>query len=284
MGDHTLGQAGDASVVPQGAQQWRGTQRAEAPLVLTGAGSGKGEPQPCASPPGRLGFAPPPAPPGCWHTAPCVTAGCPGCCCCSPCGQGVSIHPGTLFGITHHPQGWGRQRYLLNLRSWTLIWLKSGRSRTSSAQQCCISWPSSSMWHPTLAEGRKLGHSPLFTRSMISAGPSTRQRVQTSISRCKHPSAVPSTHHSRSKHPSARPTAHHLVQALIIWSNNASAGLSTHHSLSKHPSSEANHSSAGPITISWFKHPPAGAVTHQQVQAPISGSNHASVRATTHQL
>lgn len=122
---------------------------------------------------------------------------------------GVENHPGTTRGPPGEGGPCGRRRgHLLNLRSWTLIWLKSGRSRTSSAQQCCISCPSSSSWHPTQAEGRKLGRSPLFTRSMISAGRApvggagTQRWLQEPSSRSVTPQQRVQAPHSRSQHPS----------------------------------------------------------------------------------
>lgn len=59
---------------------------------LTGAESGRGGSLPCVSPPGRPVSSLPPASLGCWHTAPCVTAGCPGCWCFPPCQGAVSWH------------------------------------------------------------------------------------------------------------------------------------------------------------------------------------------------
>lgn len=47
--------------------------------IFTVVVSGTAEPPPCVSPRGMPGFSPPPAPPGCWRTAPYGTAGCPGC-------------------------------------------------------------------------------------------------------------------------------------------------------------------------------------------------------------
>lgn len=60
------------------------------------------------------------------------------------------------------------QTDLFCLRSSTLSWLNSGLSQGSSAQQRCISWPSSSLCIWELAVGRRYGHSPRATRSMIS--------------------------------------------------------------------------------------------------------------------
>lgn len=44
----------------------------------------RGDSQLSFSPPGRPGFAPPPGSPGCWHTAPSLTADCSGYWCCPP--------------------------------------------------------------------------------------------------------------------------------------------------------------------------------------------------------
>lgn len=144
---------------------------------LTGAGSGREGSPPCASPPGRLGSAPPPASPSCWHTAPCVTGGCPGCWCCPPCKDRGSWAMGTggtpLVAVPTPRWSSGRctplpSTHLLNLRMKILIWLKSGRSAGSCAQQRSISTASSSLCTPVSMEGRKKGFWLLRTFCTIS--------------------------------------------------------------------------------------------------------------------
>ena len=59
--------------------------------------------------------------------------------------------------------------YLFCFRSSSRMWLNSGLSVGSSAQQRCISWPSSGLWTWGSTVGLRHGHSPRTTRSTISA-------------------------------------------------------------------------------------------------------------------
>lgn len=59
--------------------------------------------------------------------------------------------------------------HLFCLRSSRRMWLNSGLSVGSSAQQRCISWPSSGLWLCGSMVGLRQGHSPKTTRSTISA-------------------------------------------------------------------------------------------------------------------
>lgn len=59
--------------------------------------------------------------------------------------------------------------HLFCFRSSRWMWLNSGRSVGSSAQQRCISWPSSGLWLWGSTVGLRQGHSPRTTRSTISA-------------------------------------------------------------------------------------------------------------------
>lgn len=66
---------------------------------------------------------------------------------------------------------------LFCLRNNRLIWLNSGLSDGSSAQQRCMSRPSSSLWDCVFSDGRRYGHSPRATRSTISTHQKRRQQL-----------------------------------------------------------------------------------------------------------
>lgn len=69
--------------------------------------------------------------------------------------------------------------HLFCLRSSRWMWLNSGRSVGSSAQQRCISWPSSGLWLWGSMVGLRQGHSPRTTRSTISAAGEEHQETWT---------------------------------------------------------------------------------------------------------
>lgn len=66
---------------------------------LTGVEFGRGEPQPCVSPPDKPVYVLLPASPDYWHTVPCATGGCPVCWCHPPWwgGRGQNMVPAPRF-------------------------------------------------------------------------------------------------------------------------------------------------------------------------------------------